>query len=130
MLAEQARKAMHSVLTKSQNLELPIDLQLKLCDHTVAPILLYDLEIWGYEDHNVLEKIHTEFLGKITKSKKSTPHYVLYAELGRLTEWCFTPLSTVFQSYHGDSSHYSCLSWVHQYYAGALKCLAQGHSHS
>ena len=27
-------------------------------------------------------------------------------------EWCFTPLSRVFQSYHGDSSHYSCLSWV------------------
>ena len=22
--------------------------------------------------------------------------------------WCFTPLLTVFQSYHGDSSHYSC----------------------
>ena len=29
-----------------------------------------------------------------------------------LVERCFTPLSTVFQSYHGDSSHYSCLSWV------------------
>ena len=26
--------------------------------------------------------------------------------------WCFTPLLTVFQSYHGDSSHYSCHSWV------------------
>ena len=32
--------------------------------------------------------------------------------VGWLVEWCFTPLSTVFQSYHGDSSHYSCLSWV------------------
>ena len=40
-----------------------------------------------------------------------------------LNEWCFMPLLTVFQSYHGDSSHYSCfLGW-------ALKCLAQGHSH-
>ena len=29
-----------------------------------------------------------------------------------LIEWCFTPLSTVFQLYHGDSSYYSCLSWV------------------
>ena len=27
-------------------------------------------------------------------------------------EWCFTPLSTVFQSYNGNSSHFSCLSWV------------------
>ena len=30
----------------------------------------------------------------------------------QLIEWYFTPLSTVFQSHHGNSSHYSCLSWV------------------
>ena len=30
----------------------------------------------------------------------------------RLIEWCFKPLSTVFQSYHGDSLHYSALPWV------------------
>ena len=29
-----------------------------------------------------------------------------------LIKWCFMPLSTVFQSYHCDSSHYSSLSWV------------------
>ena len=46
-----------------------------------------------------------------------------------LIEWCFTPLLTVFQSYHGDSSHYSCLSWVSPVLGWALKCLAQGHSH-
>ena len=33
----------------------------------------------------------------------------------KLIEWCFAPLSTVFQSYHGDSSHYSCLAGFHQY---------------
>ena len=37
----------------------------------------------------------------------------------------FTLLSAVFWSYHGNSSHYSCLSWV----SWVLKCLAQGHSH-
>ena len=46
-----------------------------------------------------------------------------------MIEWCFTPLSTVFQSYHGDSSHYSRLSWVSPVLRWALKCLAQGHSH-
>ena len=45
-----------------------------------------------------------------------------------LIEWCFTPLSTVFQSYHGKSLHYSCLSWVSPVLGWALKCLAQGHS--
>ena len=29
-----------------------------------------------------------------------------------LIGWCFTLLSTIFQSYHGDSSNNSCLSWV------------------
>ena len=29
-----------------------------------------------------------------------------------LIDWRFRPLSTVFQSYHGDSSHFSYLSWV------------------
>ena len=29
-----------------------------------------------------------------------------------MIEWCFTLLLTVFQSYHGDSSLYSRLSWV------------------
>ena len=43
-------------------------------------------------------------------------------------EWCFTPLSTVFQSCHGDSSHYSCLSWVSPVLGWALKCLAKGNS--
>ena len=33
----------------------------------------------------------------------------------RLIEWCFKPLLTVFQSYHGDSSHYSCFPGFHQY---------------
>ena len=32
--------------------------------------------------------------------------------ISRLVDWCFTPLSTVFQSYHGENSHYSSLSWV------------------
>ena len=32
-----------------------------------------------------------------------------------LIKWCFMPLLTVFQSYHGDSSHYSCFPRFHQY---------------
>ena len=45
-----------------------------------------------------------------------------------MIEWCFMLLSTVFQSNHGDNSHYSCLSWVSQVLGWALKCLAQGQS--
>ena len=46
---------------------------------------------------------------------------------GWLIEWCFTLLSTVFQSYHVNSSHYSCLFWVSPVLGRGS---AQGHSHN
>ena len=75
---------MYLLFCRINNLKLPVDLQLKLFDHTVLPILTYACEIWGFENLEMLEKIHTEFLRKITKCRKSTPLYMLYAELGRL----------------------------------------------
>ena len=47
------------------------------------PILTYGFEIFGFENLDLLEKIHTDFLKKITKCRRSTPSYILYAELGR-----------------------------------------------
>jgi hypothetical protein len=82
-IAEQANKAMHLLYTRIYNLDLPIDLQLKLFDQTILPILTYNSEIWGVENIDIIERIHTDFLRKITKSKMSTPLYMLYAELGR-----------------------------------------------
>ena len=40
-LLEQANKAMFTLLTRINNLEVPIDLQIKLFDHTILPILTY-----------------------------------------------------------------------------------------
>lgn len=74
---------MYLLYSRINNLELPIDLQLKLFDHTILPILTYACEIWGFENIDILEKIHTDFLRKITKCRKRTPLYMLYAELGR-----------------------------------------------
>lgn len=62
---------------------LPVDLQLKLFDHTILPILTYACEIWGYESYGILEAIHTQFLRSILHVRKSTPLYMIYAELGR-----------------------------------------------
>ena len=83
-IACQANKAMHLLYMRIFNLNLPLDLQLKLFDHTILPIITYSCEVWGYENIDILEKIHTNFLRKITKSRNSTPLYMLYAELGRL----------------------------------------------
>ena len=82
-LVAQAKKAMHTVLVQSRSLNLTIDIELKLFDRTVVPILLYSAEIWGIESHEPQENIHVEFLRRITKAKKSTPRYMLYGELGR-----------------------------------------------
>ena len=82
-IVEQAKKAMYLLFFRINNLNLPIDLQLKLFDHTVLPILTYSCEIWGFENVTILEKVHIEFLRKITKCRKSTPLNMLYAELGR-----------------------------------------------
>ncbi|MEW8548531.1 MAG: reverse transcriptase family protein [Candidatus Thiodiazotropha sp.] len=82
-IVEQAKKAMYLLFMRIHNLELPLDLQLKLFDNTVLPILTYSCEIWGYENNEIIERIHLDFLRKITHTRKSTPKYMLYAELGR-----------------------------------------------
>ena len=74
---------MYLLFTRINNLHLPIDLQLKLFDHTVVPIMTYGSEVLGFENLDTFEKIHTEFLRKITRCRKSTPLKMIYAELGR-----------------------------------------------
>lgn len=80
---EQARKALFGLYRKIRNLELPLDCQLKLFDNTILPILTYGAEIWGYGDLSGIEKVHTDFLKYILNVKSSTPHVMLYGELGR-----------------------------------------------
>lgn len=82
-LITQANKALFQLYVKINNLSLPIDLQIKLFDHTILPILTYGCEIWGYENIDMIEEFHCNFLRRITKAKKSTPRYMLYAELSR-----------------------------------------------
>ncbi len=83
-IVQQARKAMFIVIRKARKLNLPIDIQLELFDSMVMPILLYGTEIWGYENCNVIENFHMQFCKCILKVKKSTPHCMIYGELGRV----------------------------------------------
>ena len=82
-VTEQARKALILLYKRIRHFNLPIDLQIKLFDHTIVPILLYGSEVWGMENIDLIEKFHNSFLRKITNLKKSTPIYMLHAELGR-----------------------------------------------
>ena len=78
-----AKKATVLLKKRIYNLNLPPDLQIKLFDQTIVPILLYGCEISGYENHEILEKVHLYFLKGILKMKKSTPNAMVYGEFGR-----------------------------------------------
>ena len=66
----QARKALHLLYEPIRHFNLPIDLQLKMFDHTVLSILLYGSEIWGFENIDPIEAFHNDFLRKISNMKK------------------------------------------------------------
>jgi hypothetical protein len=82
-LVEQSQKALYAVYYKIRNLQLPIDLQLKIFDSLVAPILLYESEILGIGKNDNIEKVHLQFLKRILNVRATTPNCLVYGELGR-----------------------------------------------
>jgi hypothetical protein len=48
-----------------------------------VPILTYGCEVWGYENVQVLEKVHLQFCRNILKIRTSTPNFMSYGEIGR-----------------------------------------------
>ena len=82
-LFDQAQKSLYCLYKKIQNICIPIDLQLKLFDSLVSPILTYSSEVWGFENKDSLERLHLQFCKTILKVRNSTPNYMVYGELGR-----------------------------------------------
>jgi hypothetical protein len=82
-ITEQAHKALFAVYRKIRNISIPVDLQLKLFDSLVIPILLYASEVWGFENKESIEKVHLQLCKNILKVRSTTPNYMVYGELGR-----------------------------------------------
>ena len=74
-LADQAKKVMYLLYKRIYYLSLPTDLAFKLFDQTVLPILMYSVEIWGYESVKYFEQIHCNFIKQIFNfsTKKKYP---------------------------------------------------------
>ena len=53
-ISEQANTALHYLFTKMNNSNLPLDLVLKLFDHTILPILTYGSEDFRFESLEIL----------------------------------------------------------------------------
>ena len=82
-IAEQAKKGMYLLNKRIKNLDLPIDLQLKLFDNTILSILTYGCEMYGFEDYKMLEVVQNQFLRCLANFRKSTPLYMILGEFGR-----------------------------------------------
>ena len=49
-------------LRRSRQLDLPLDIQLELFETLIMPILTYGCEVWGFENLNIIEKLHLKYL--------------------------------------------------------------------
>ena len=62
---DQGLRAQFSQLIKARNLDLPIDIQTKLFESIVCPILLYGSEVLGLKKIDMLEIFYIKFSQKI-----------------------------------------------------------------
>ena len=82
-LVEHAQKSLFAIYKKIRNQNIPIDLQLKLFDSLVESIILYGSEVWGFENIQIMEKIHLKFCKRILNMRLTMPNYMVFSELGR-----------------------------------------------
>ena len=80
---DQRRRAQFSMLIKARNLDLPIDIQIKLFESIVCPILIYGSEVWGFKKMTCW-KSFIEIFQKNLKLRPSTPNCMIYGEVGKL----------------------------------------------
>ena len=81
---DQGRRSQFAMLIKAMKLNLPIDIQIKMFENVVFPILLYGSEVWGFQSIMMLEVFYRNFLKKILKLRPSTPNCMVYGEVGVL----------------------------------------------
>ena len=74
---------MYGLLQKCRKDTFSIECQLDMFYKTILSILLYDSEIWGFENIDFIERVHLRFCKLILHLKQSTPNFMVYGELGR-----------------------------------------------
>ena len=85
-IKEKAQKSYFSLITKSKEWgNFQPRLFLYLFDHTIAPILNYASEIWGFEDWSKLETLHLKACKYALGVRSNTTTEAVYAELGRIS---------------------------------------------
>ena len=63
----------------------PPGLFFKLFDAQIAPSLLYGSELWGFEQHDTVEKVHIQACKLLLKVPSYTPNDMVLGDLGRFS---------------------------------------------
>ena len=88
-LKEKAHKSYFSLISKSKEWGgFQPRLFLYLFDHTIAPILNYASEIWGFDKWSKVETLHLKACKYALGVRSSTTTDAVYAELGRVSLQC------------------------------------------
>ena len=62
---------------------MPPETLFKLFDKIVDPVLCYGAEVWGYEKHERIERIHTKFCKRVLGVSYSTSNVAVLGDCGR-----------------------------------------------
>ena len=73
---------MFALFKRSRNLSLPMDIMLKLFNVLVKPIVLYEAEVWGSKNCDILERLQLRFFKYALSVNKFTSSMMVYGELG------------------------------------------------
>lgn len=71
-LYDKANKTMYVVISKCRKHNLSTDFKLDMFDKVIKPIPSYGLEVWGYYNNKLLEKLQLKFCKYILSLKTST----------------------------------------------------------
>ena len=82
----KAGKAYYALISKCKDFNgLQPSLFLYLFNQTIVPIMNYPSEIWGFDEHATLERLHLSVCKYILGVKSTTCTDAVYAELGRIS---------------------------------------------
>lgn len=66
-LCEQAQNAMYGVKIKIKCFNFPVNCQFDLFDKVILSLLLFGCEIQGFENLDIIKRVHFNFLNKFLK---------------------------------------------------------------
>lgn len=74
---------MYAPYRKIRNIAIPVDIQQKIFDCFILPIMIYSSEVWGFKNKQGLEQMHLQFCKNVLHVRKSIQNFMVYGELGR-----------------------------------------------